>query len=167
MKFTIANLLSLITIVALSIALITLALNQERIITLEAADTNYSWKLRESLIAQSPLWDDGKANPPLPLGKAISISDNIIENLNIASKPLGVGEWNLEALTLSPLDGRFADKGQRWCYIAKFFGSRQPLHMGEPEMFSAVILMDGTIIVGEGNWRTELDDAMNKIYSAE
>jgi len=164
MKFSIANLLSLVTIAALAVALVLTTLKTDRVLNVDSAATNYSWDLRQSLVAKSPVWESRDSAPPMHLGEAIAISDRIVDKLNIATKPLNIGSWELDGITLSPLDGGFKQERQRWCYLARFYGTRQPLHSGEPEIFDAIILMDGTIVAGEGNWRREIDDAMRKIY---
>ena len=164
MKFSITNLLSLVTIVALAIALALTAMTTDRMLKIDSAATNYSWNLRQSLVAKSPVWENRDLAPPMHLGEAIAISDEIVKELNIATKPLNIGGWELDGITLSPLDGGYQQERQRWCYLARFYGTRQPIHSGEPEIFDAIILMDGTIFVGEGNWRPEIDDAMRKIY---
>ena len=165
MKFSLLNLLSLITVIALSIALVSLMATQDPILKISATDSTYSWNLRESLVARSPEWATSEKNPPLAVRDAIDISNGVIEKLETASEPLGVGGWYLESLTLAPLDnhGFGQTENHKWCYLVEFWGTRRPLHSGESETFTAIILMDGTIVVGEGNWRRELDDAMAQL----
>ena len=167
MKFSIANLLSIVTIIALAIALILTTLQSNQILELTTADTGYSWQLRRSLIAKSPVWKDREQPPPIHLGEAIEISDEIVDELNTATKPFNVGNWRLGGITLSPLVGGPFGQDQnreRWCYLIQFFGLRLPSHMGPPERFDAIILMDGTIIAGEGSYRQKINDTMRVIY---
>lgn len=164
MKYSTTNLLCLLTIVALAMALLVIATTTDRMVKIESAATTYSWRLRETLIAESPVWGDRSKDPPLSLSEALAIADEIVVELNAATKPLGVGRWELNGMTLAPLDGGPDEQPQRWCYLTSFWGVRQPTHTGEPEIFDAIILMNGAVCVGEGNWRPEIDNAMRRVY---
>jgi hypothetical protein len=125
MKFTVLNLLSLVVIVALSVALIALMMKRDRVVTLRSSATDNFWRLRETFAEGMPAWDQQQPNPPLPIGNALAIADKIREELETVSTPLGIGSWELETLTLSPLDfvhGGYTIKRQRWCYLATFYG---------------------------------------------
>ena len=168
MKFSLLTLLMLVTIVALSIAIVSFWLTEDRRMHISASDSTYSWNLRESLLDKSPIWSTSDKNPPLAVRDAIDVTEEIINKLETASKPLGVGGWYLESLTLSPLDntGFRNTTNRKWCYLVEFWGYRQPIHSGEPEIFSAIILMDGTVAIGEGNWRPKLDERMVKLIDS-
>jgi len=161
MKFSIVNLLSLVAIAALVMALVA---KPERKLTIDSPMTSYSWELRESLIAKSPVWENHTAAPPMHLGDAVLVTDEIITELNHATKPLGMEHWRLDGIALSALDGVLGLDRQRWCYLARFSGLRHKHYDNDPKYFEAIILMDGNIVVGDRNRDREIDDLMRKRY---
>ena len=172
MKCKILSILSVVIIIGLLICV--LKRKEIRVLTVRGAHNTLSWKIKELIVESTPRWKDGELNPPLSALRALSITDDIRKNLNVSSKKFKVGRWELAALSLCPLDMRLDmtlevntnPKIQRWCYLAEFHGSRQP-HAGEPEIFHAIVLMDGSVLVGEDNWRPELDEVKREIYSVK
>lgn len=165
MKFSILNLLSLVTIVALAIALGCVLLAKDPVISVQSGFDGYSWDLRQKLLNASPVWPAADKNPPLSVRDAIAIADEIVINLDIATQPLNLGNWTFETLNISPLDNRYGDRRERWCYVAQFEGTRMSGHTGPAERVSIMILMDGTVYVGEGAWSNgKLENAVRRVY---
>ena len=158
------NLLGIVAISALTLALILTWLKSDRVIRVELPRGGNSWVAREALISMTPKWEDRHSSPPLNLGEAIKASDGIVKELNNATKSLGIGNWMIDGITLSPLEMDFNGRNQRWIYLIRFNGVRLAGHSGPPHTFDAMLLMDGSIIAGQGNRNNEIDEIMAKIY---
>ena len=164
MKFSLINLFSFVTIVALAIALACVLLAKDPIVSVHSDLDSFSWNVRQSLLDASPDWRETDPEPPLSIGEAIEILDDVTKNLDMATDSMGIGEWNLFSLYLSPLDGPFKrDVVRKWCYVAQFFGHNTDTeHAGAPYRQSIMILMDGTVYVPEGSDRVK--DAIRAYY---
>ena len=116
---------------------------------------------------QSPPWSESEKNPPISVRDAMEIADEICDNLKIASSP--PVNWSFESLTLSHLnfgyrDLRTRNSRTRWCYIVHF-NSLKTNSRSYPETASFVILMDGTVVVGENAWgNAELEQKLRQEY---
>ena len=166
MKFSLTNLFSFVTIVALAIALACVLVAKDPVVLVHCTEGGYSWDLRQSLLDASPDWLETEPEPPLSVGQTMTILNDAAKNLDEATKPLGIGGWNLFSLYLSPLEGGYfqEDVVRKWCYVGQFFGYNVDTeHAGPPFRLSIMILMDGTVYVGGGSGRVEV--AVREHYS--
>ena len=163
MKFSIANLLSSVTIVVLAVALIAVTGKRDPVLHINTTTTHGGVHLSRAQMDEAPVWEDRKLAPPMHVGEVIVIASDITNELNRAAKPLGYGDWELAGISISPLTGGFNQDRLRWCYYATFEGSYM-FHQGSPLIFEAVILMDGTVVVGANLFEKDLRDAMKKVY---
>jgi len=171
MKLTITNMLLLVTIAALGIALAIAVLSRDPVVTVRSEDSKYSFKFRQELLRASPRWREESENPPLSVREAMKIAGQICDELNEESKPFKIGNWDYDKLTFTHLNFGYRDMSQRnsstkWCYIAHFQTlNSQNSNSQVPELASFMILMDGTVYVGESAWfHKKLEDAMRKRY---
>lgn len=164
MKFSITNLLLMVTIAALAISLTMALLAKDPMVTVVAEDNSYSFKFRQKLLKATPHWHESESNPPLSARDAMEIANGIAVDLNSASKQFNIGNWAYESLTFSHLnfgyrDMRTKNSSTKWCYIVHFRSLRSYQH--DPEIASFMILMDGRVFIGENPWlNSELEKAM-------
>ena len=163
MKFSLLNLISLLTIIGLSIALIIALTKEQPPITVRSTHDTYSWRMTLSDLESSPVWPSSEKNPPLAVRDAISISNEIASDLNKATEKLNIGNWTFESLFLSPLDIGYTTGG-KWCYVAQFTGTNRGLHVGSPHTMSMIILMDRTVLPGNGDLDRDAYAEIIKIY---
>lgn len=164
MKFSITNLILLVTITALAIALVTTLLSKDPVIIVREAESNFSFEFRQSMMKASPRWLESEKNPPLSVRNAIKIADKIGEKLEAESKPFDIGKWYFDSISLTHLnfgyrDLRTKNSSTKWCYVVHLKSLRSK------ETASFVILMDETVIMGENNWTSPvLMQRMKKHY---
>ena len=163
MKISIANLLSIVTIVALAVALIAVTLKRDPVLHIDPRRSQGGIHLSRAQMDESPVWGNQDLAPPMHAGEVMVIANGIADELNRVSKPLGYDVWRLNGITILPLSSGLNQDGLRWCYYATFDGS-YTLHQGPPDFFEVVILMDGSIVVGANLFRKDLRDAMKKVY---
>lgn len=150
------------------VAIVTLAsalVIKDRMVTVRSSDDIYTWRFREQILGISPEWHESQENPPLSVRQAISVSDKVVERLDAVSQPWRIGNWELVSLYISPLDNRgFTDSRSHWCYVAQFHGYRiDKATSGPPIQISCVVLMNGSVFIGEGGW---LDDRLEAAVRA-
>lgn len=174
MKLTITNMLLLVTIVALGIALAISLLAKDPFITLRNEDGIFSFNFRQELLRESPRWSESEENPPLSVRGAMEIADQICDKLNAESNSSKVGNWGFDTLTLTHLnfgyrDFRIKNTSTKWCYLVHFETLRSMNSSSfaqSREEASFIILMDGTILVGENAWSNgELEKKMREHYA--
>lgn len=170
MKFSITNLFTLVTIVALAISLFLVLYAKDPVVTLNSRDDYYSFKFRQELLKQSPPWPETNENPPLSVRGAIKIADEICQSLDTSSEPLGIGRWTFDSLCITHLNTGFRDIRTRnsrtkWCYIVNFQPFKKSNLPREAELATFMILLDGTVFVGERPWiNAELKNDMLRKY---
>ena len=168
MKFSILNMFSFVTIFALSIALGTVMLSRDPVITINSNNELFSWSFRQKVMKASPTWPEQEINPPISARGAIKIADEICERLNHESKKIGANSWGFEQISLFHLNAGFRDirtKNSRtkWCYLVVFTPYRSSVNQIETAAF--IILMDGKVLTAESPWsNTELQKRMQEIY---
>jgi hypothetical protein len=91
MKFSITNLLLMVTIAALAISLALALVAKDPIVTVNSEDNSYSFVFRQKLLKASPRWPESETNPPLSVREAMRIADDIAANLDSASRPSNIG----------------------------------------------------------------------------
>ena len=161
MKFTLLNLILIVAVAAFALALITQRNKQLEVST----DYGFSWSIRQRVLTASPVWNAERQNPPLSVREALQIADEIASNLNTGTKQFQVGNWTFDSLNLVPLDNNlYSENRSRWCYLVPFQGTFLGGHSGPPFMMSMIILMDGTVLVGETRIEPKMDEAMKKVY---
>lgn len=172
MKLTITNMLLLVTIVALGIALTISVLSKDPHITLRNEDGIYSFNFRQELLRASPRWSESENNPPLSVRAAMEIVDQICNKLNEESE--SSGKWGFDSLTLPHLnfgyrDLRVKNSSTKWCYLVHLETLRSMNRSSLAQLreeASFIILMDGTILVGENAWSNgDLEKKMREHYA--
>lgn len=171
MKFSLINLFSLVTIVALAISLVMVLISKDPVVIVNSDDDNFSWEFRQQLLKASPAWPEDQKNPPLSTRDAIRIADDICDNLNSESKKLKINSWRFDQISLLQLNAGFRDsrtKNSRtkWCYIVHFRSYK--LYPTNSETVAFMILMDGTVFVAESPWlNVELEKKLRQTYGQE
>ena len=166
MKISILNILLLLVIVALALALALYHLSVERKVEFVAANHTHSWSLSESQIKNSPEWRVASGNPPVSLSDAAVMAKKLASKMDEASKTMNIGSWHLESLSLIPIDNRFVESPKKWCYLLEYHGYHLPIHGGAPYGCSIILLMDGSIVIGDDNsLPLELDEKMREMLT--
>ena len=166
MKFSITNLLLLITIAGLIVSLSLVLLAKDPVVTVSSSDNTYSFEFRQHALKASPNWPESEKNPPLAVRDAIQIADQICASLNSANR----NKWKFDSLCLSHLNSGFRDlrtrnSSTKWCYIVHF---RPTNAYRQTELVTFMILMDGTVLVGEGGWSNSgLEKKMRRKYAKD
>ena len=164
MKVSILNILLLTTIAGLSIALYVATTKEQPLIRVRSDHDHYSWIFAQNDLESPPPWRSSDEHPPLSVRKAISKTDEIASNLNKATNKLGMANWRLDCLFISPLEGGYMQPREKWIYVAKFSGANDGFHSGPPFRMSMIILMDGTVLPGFGDHAKEVYNEIQKIY---
>ena len=153
----------LVTIVALAISLAVALLSKDPVITLMDQENRFSFQFRQKLLKASPRWRESEKNPPLSLREAMRLADEICDKFNQESKKQNLGTWGYDSLNLSHLNAGYRDlrtknSKTKWCYVVHFqtIRSQQRRYVSQdPETISFIILMDGTIVIGESLWTSD------------
>ena len=164
MKFSLFSLFSALAIIALAVALACVSLKKNRVVLLKTNDGLHFGQLSQDLIDSSPVWPETDKNPPLSVRDAISISDDVVVNLDAATKPQNIGKWELNSLHISPIDGYFEGSSRtKWCYVAHFVGYKAISSSGPPIRASIIIMMDGSLFVSDTT-SDKIKNVVMKLY---
>lgn len=147
MRISIANLFMAMTIVGLAIALV-VQQKTDRTITIVSQDLGAVWALEASVLKHgSP--KNRNSEPPLPAASALAIADAMIPQLEEITRNSESNRWTLSSLNLVAENGLEGLNSRHWFYVASFRGPPSSNNNFEPGAFSAIILMDESVIVGE------------------
>jgi len=156
-------LLLFVAVVAMAIALVTQRANQT--VTLHCWNTGYSWFIPRLNLERTHAWEDITSPPPLQVCDALKIVEEIGDELASNTKKIGFGRWTFEGIRLVPFGRIHGKETKHWCYVATFYGGHEPYRTAPGAVFKAVILMDRSVLIGEGgSMYSEIDDAMRKVY---
>ena len=165
MRFSILNLILVIAVVGLALMLI-IERNTDRSLTLRSheRDSLLTWETNEELLYRAPAWTDKSQNPPLRVGDALKISDEIIGNLErVTTYQNWKVSWEVSSIGIVPLGPWANSTTTHWCYVIYFRGFG-PINSGPGLPFSAMVLMDGTVLITENILGDEFEyfEAMKK-----
>ena len=132
----------------------------------EIAIGGYSYSLDpiRSNVEDAPFWIDKSVAPPLSVTDAFVICSTIIKTLESESSRTKIKRWHLDSLSLLPLDSLSPEDRdpQRWLYSAQFLGWED--NSPGSTSFSAVIIMDGTVFIGDNNFEPEIDEVVRQLF---
>ena len=170
MKINVSNLFLLTLVIALSVVLYIKLTQEPPEISISSDGDSMSWRATQGDLYSTPPWKSTEEHPPLSIRQAISITKDIAENLEQATKHKNIGYWELECLFITQLNGPYRDK---WGYVAKFSGTTLPasdagiealVYSGPQAKMSMLILMDGTVLPGYCPEIRHLYTDVEKIY---
>ena len=141
MKFSLLKVLLFVTVVALVIVVV---VKRDRSLIVQDFFGSESWRLEDSVSATSN-WHDKNSAPPLSAENVYAAAKQIARRLESAHKEIGFYNWNIESITLLPLE---LDSGDKWAYICCLRGDEFPAHLGINNLLDLrfLMLMDGTLM---------------------
>lgn len=161
MKVSLLNVFFLFTVGTLAILLYT----EKKRTTLYSAHTNFSVKIKNQLIDNSPEWVDPNVSPPINVCEIMRVSNEIRASLDRISESSGMERWECCGFTLCPLEiisHRDAGKSmpKKWCYLIRHYRVNNSI-AEKCEVLDAFVLMSGDIVISEGH-NTKVEEALKR-----
>ena len=161
MKFSISNLLLLITIVGLIAALALATRSRTTTISYDYYDT---WEVQESVVAESK-WVDKSQAPKLSPSNVYQTTESIATRLNSKSTDGEISNWRVIRLSLEELDSIGDDN---WAYVVTLKGSRllgwdnNRGGMATVEKISLLVLLTGDVLYDSTNSTVKFEEIASK-----
>ena len=161
MKFSISNLLLLITILGLISALVLATRSRTTTISVDYYDT---WEVQESVVAESK-WVDKSQPPKLSPSSVYQTTESIATRLNSKSTDGEISNWRVIRLSLEELDSIGDDN---WAYVVTLEGSKllgwdnNRGGMATVEKISLLVLLTGDVLYDSTNSTVEFEDIASK-----